>query len=74
MQLSVNKCFVIWKPGTKLGMCLQFKHPCSLFTEKGFRDRDEKRFRLSALNMATACETGKKKKNDKKINGIIGMP
>lgn len=53
-------------------MCLQFKHPYSLFTEKGFRDRDEKCFRLSALNMATACETGKK--NDKRINGIIGMP
>lgn len=55
-------------------MCLQFKHRYSLFTEKGFRDRDEKCFRLSALNMATACETGKKKKNDKRINGIIGMP
>lgn len=49
------------------------KHPCSLFTEKGFRDRDEKRFRLSARNKATACEMRKKKKNDKRTNGIIGM-
>jgi len=55
-------------------MCLQFKHPCSIFTEKGFRDCDEKCFRLSALNMATACDMGKRKKNDKRINGITGMP
>lgn len=49
------------------------KHPCSLFTEKGFRDHDEKHFRLSAQTKATAYEMGKKKKNDKRINGIIGM-